>query len=222
MTCRARIRLPLLLLCAAGILALLVVLAEAGTASGGTRAARPAGARPAKRHRPCRPSRTHRRGHRSRCRHARRQPPPAKAHTRTPAPVGPPASGGIDGQPPIRSAGGPPGPPGAAQAPPEAGSPEPAPPSVPHVQVTAVEYGLTLSRSSVPAGKVVLEFVNRGQDEHNLNAAPLEGPLTASIANTASGAVVDETIEMRPGSYTLFCSLPEHEQKGMKATLVVH
>ena len=33
--------------------------------------------------------------------------------------------------------------------------------------------------------------------------------------------MVDETLEMRPGSYTLFCSLPEHEQKGMKATLVV-
>ena len=136
--------------------------------------------------------------------------------------MGPPAAGGIDGMPPLSSPGGYPGSAGATQAPPEAASPQPPPPSVPHVQVTAVEYGLTLSRGSVPAGKVVLELVNRGQDEHNLNAAPLEGPLTASIANTAAGAVVDETLEMRPGSYTLFCSLPEHEQKGMKATLVVH
>ena len=89
------------------------------------------------------------------------------------------------------------------------------------MQVTAVEYGFTLSRTTVPAGKVVLEFVNHGQDEHNLNVALGEGPLAGSFANTPSGDVVDQTIELRPGAYTLFCSLPEHEKKGMKATLVV-
>jgi uncharacterized cupredoxin-like copper-binding protein len=26
---------------------------------------------------------------------------------------------------------------------------------------------------------------------------------------------------MRPGTYVLFCSLPEHEAKGMRATLTV-
>jgi plastocyanin len=33
--------------------------------------------------------------------------------------------------------------------------------------------------------------------------------------------VRDQQVELRPGTYTLFCSLPEHEKKGMKATLVV-
>ena len=199
------------------LLALALALAVAGTARGGTAARHSASVRAHH----CKRS-AHRRKGRARCRRTPARAPRPKAHTNAPAGAGPPASGGIDGTPPVSSPGGNPGSAGAVQAPPEAGSPEPAPPSVPHVQVIAVEYGLTLSRSSVPAGKVVLELVNRGQDEHNLNAAPLEGPLTASIANTASGAVVDETLEMRPGSYTLFCSLPDHEQKGMKATLVVH
>jgi plastocyanin len=87
--------------------------------------------------------------------------------------------------------------------------------------VTAVEYSFTLSRATVPAGTVIIEFVNRGQDEHNLNAGIGEGPLATSFANTESGAVRDQQVELRPGSYTLFCSLPEHEKKGMKATLVV-
>ena len=42
-----------------------------------------------------------------------------------------------------------------------------------------------------------------------------------SLPNTAPGAHPQLSLEMRPGSYTLFCSLPGHEAKGMKATLVV-
>ena len=96
-----------------------------------------------------------------------------------------------------------------------------APPSIPHVQVIAVEFSFTLSRTTVPAGKVILEFDNHGQDEHNLNLIHGEGALAGSFANTPAHGVAHEQLELRPGSYTLFCSLPEHEQKGMKATLVV-
>jgi plastocyanin len=92
---------------------------------------------------------------------------------------------------------------------------------VPRVQVTAVEYSFTLSRTSVPAGKVILEFVNKGQDEHNLNATGPEGELAGSFANEPASGVKDQTVILKAGSYTLFCSLPEHEQKGMKATLLV-
>jgi plastocyanin len=95
------------------------------------------------------------------------------------------------------------------------------PPSIPHVQVTAVEYSFTLSRTTVPAGKVIFEFVNSGQDEHNLNVLPTEGPVAGTFPNAPSKGVSDQEINMRPGAYTLFCSLPEHEAKGMKATLTV-
>jgi len=95
------------------------------------------------------------------------------------------------------------------------------PPVVPRVQVTAVEYSFTLSRATVPAGKVILEFIDRGQDEHNLNALGGEGELAGSFPNEPAGGVRDQTVILRPGSYTLFCSLPEHEQKGMRATLLV-
>jgi plastocyanin len=113
----------------------------------------------------------------------------------------------------------------APGAPAPTGTPEPGapstPPSVPHVQVTAVEYHYTLSRATVPHGKVIFEFVNDGEDEHNLNMLPAEGPVAGSFANTPSKGIRDQEIELRPGAYTLFCSMPEHEQKGMKATLIV-
>ena len=50
----------------------------------------------------------------------------------------------------------------------------PTSPAPAHVEVTAEDsegYRFVLSRSSVPAGKTIIEFVNHGQDEHNLNAA---------------------------------------------------
>jgi len=109
--------------------------------------------------------------------------------------------------------------PGPTEAPPPEVPVEP--PSIPHVQVSAVEYSFSLSRTTVPAGKVVLQFVNAGQDEHNLQLEPAQGPPTEAFANTPSKGVADLQLEMQPGSYTLFCSLPTHEQKGMKATLVV-
>ena len=89
------------------------------------------------------------------------------------------------------------------------------------MQVSAVEFGFTLSRTVVPAGKVIFEFVNNGQDEHNLNLLPGEGPSAALFSDTPSRGVRDLAVIMRAGTYTLFCSLPEHEQKGMKATLLV-
>ena len=107
------------------------------------------------------------------------------------------------------------------EAPPSEAPTEAEPPSVPHVQVSAVEYSFSLSRTSVPAGKVVLEFVNDGQDEHNLHLEGDEGPLPESIGDTPSKGVSDLHLEMKPGSYTLFCSLPTHEASGMKATLTV-
>ncbi len=90
------------------------------------------------------------------------------------------------------------------------------------MQVTAVEYGFSLSRTTVPAGKVIFEFVNHGMDPHNLNAEPGEEAPAAWVSNTPSQGIRDVTVQASPGVYTLFCSLPEHRSKGMHATLAVN
>ena len=84
-----------------------------------------------------------------------------------------------------------------------------------------MEFSYTLSRTTVPAGRVIFDFVNHGQDEHNLNVQPAEGPVAGSIANTPSRGMGEQQVILKPGTYTLFCSLSEHESKGMKATLLV-
>ena len=95
-----------------------------------------------------------------------------------------------------------------------------------HVQVTAEDttgYRFILSRPSVPAGEVVIEFVNHGQDEHNLNS---EEPGSGSKIDplepkTAPNAHPSLSLNLHHGSYTLFCSLADHRAKGMEATLKV-
>jgi plastocyanin len=90
------------------------------------------------------------------------------------------------------------------------------------VQVTAREYYFTLSRAEVPAGKVVVEFVNGGEDPHNLHLTePAAGSEAGSFPTSDPGTHADITLDLHPGTYTLFCSLPGHEAKGMKATLTV-
>lgn len=93
--------------------------------------------------------------------------------------------------------------------------------SIPHIQVTAVEFHYALSRTTVPHGRVIFQFVNAGQDEHNLDVASPEGSTAGAVPNTPSKAIRQLEVELKPGTYTLFCSLPEHENKGMKATLHV-
>jgi plastocyanin len=91
-----------------------------------------------------------------------------------------------------------------------------------HVQVIAKEYSFTLSRAEVPAGKVIVEFVNDGEDSHNLHfQEPAEASEAGAFPTSSPGFHGDLTLNLHPGSYTLFCSLPGHEAKGMKATLIV-
>ena len=114
---------------------------------------------------------------------------------------------------------------GAAPAPAPGVSPEPAPdpePEANRVAVKGSEYYFVLSRPSVKAGTVTVELNNQGEDPHNLNlrpegsdAEPLQIPENDSLQRSVA------TFDLPAGKYRLWCSLPEHEEKGMSATLVV-
>ncbi len=91
-----------------------------------------------------------------------------------------------------------------------------------HLQVSAREFSLTLSRPSTAAGRLELELVNAGQDEHNLHIRPAAGgPDVGAVGIVLPGHHLDVEFQLKPGTYTLYCAIPAHEELGMKATLTV-
>jgi mono/diheme cytochrome c family protein len=66
------------------------------------------------------------------------------------------------------------------------------------------------------AGKVTLETKNDASVPHNI--ALQGGPAGAVVSG---GKISKVTVNLKPGSYTFFCSVPGHEQAGMKGTLTV-
>ena len=102
-------------------------------------------------------------------------------------------------------------------------SPEPEPePEANRLSARASEYYWVLSRPKVKAGAITVELNNQGEDPHNLNLRR-EGdegePL--QIPETDSGELSAASFDLPAGKYRLWCSLPEHEEKGMHTTLVV-
>jgi plastocyanin len=113
-------------------------------------------------------------------------------------------------------------PPSASAPTPSSPATEPEAPEIGHLGVKADEYSFTLSRPTVPPGATIVELNNQGEDPHDLRLQ-LEGsedpPLEISEAGPLEHRVGHFTLAA--GTYRLWCSLPQHDEKGMHATLVV-
>jgi uncharacterized cupredoxin-like copper-binding protein len=96
-----------------------------------------------------------------------------------------------------------------------------------HLLVYAQEWSLWPSRTSVPAGKVIVQLWNRGQDAHDLRIRRLDahgqmvGPVLDGVRITLSGHVNQATWHLKAGRYELYCSMPGHLKMGMHARLTV-
>jgi uncharacterized cupredoxin-like copper-binding protein len=90
------------------------------------------------------------------------------------------------------------------------------------VQVVEKEFNLTLSRPAVQRGTVSIELVNFGMDAHDLivlKKAAGAKPIVFKRLDPRGHA--DRTLRLTPGRYSLWCSIADHRNRGMRATLVV-
>jgi hypothetical protein len=99
-------------------------------------------------------------------------------------------------------------------------SPQPLQPPA-RVQVVAQEFGYSLSRTKVRAGRVIVELVNRGQDTHDLDVRRIGGTRIFRFPSVQPGQVVDRELKLVPGRYLLWCAIADHREQGMHAMLRV-
>ena len=84
------------------------------------------------------------------------------------------------------------------------------------VAVTESEFKIALASTTLKAGKITFDVKNGGKLGHDL--AIEGGPKTKLIQPGSSGRLV---VTLKPGKYHLYCSVPGHEQAGMKLDITV-
>jgi hypothetical protein len=92
------------------------------------------------------------------------------------------------------------------------------------VQVRALEFSLTLSRTAVAAGDVNVEFNTvYAEDPHDLHLRDSAGNERTLFSETAAELLPPprKPFPIAAGDYVLFCALPGHEALGMSAPLQV-
>jgi plastocyanin len=72
---------------------------------------------------------------------------------------------------------------------------------------------------SAKAGKVTLTLTNAAPLAHNVTVA--RGSTVLGATPTFQGGSKTITLNLKPGTYTFFCSVPGHRQAGMEGTLTV-
>ena len=84
------------------------------------------------------------------------------------------------------------------------------------VQVTETEFRIALKGYKAKAGKFTFDVENAGKIPHDL--AIKGGPKTNLIQ---PGATAQLVVTLKPGRYHLYCSVPGHEQAGMRVDITL-
>jgi plastocyanin len=119
-----------------------------------------------------------------------------------------------------------PPPPGQAPAAPAASTPAGSTPTAPPassgpLKIAALPGQVAFDTKALQAkaGKVTIEFSNPGGIPHDVQIAQGTKELGGTKAINSGKATFE--VDLKPGTYTFFCSVPGHRQSGMEGTLTV-
>lgn len=96
----------------------------------------------------------------------------------------------------------------------------PQPPTPDRMLVRGSEFDIVLSKQRVRPGRVIVQFVNDGEDPHDLRLQLAGSGAEFGVGEIAPGEYENLDARLRKSStYALYCSLPGHREAGMDATL---
>lgn len=70
------------------------------------------------------------------------------------------------------------------------------------------------------AGKDTIDFTNPASIPHNVSIEDSDGK-TIAETETVSEDNTSTSVDLKPGTYTFYCSIPGHREGGMEGTLTV-
>ena len=73
---------------------------------------------------------------------------------------------------------------------------------------------------SAKAGSVTIDFQNNESIPHDVAVESSSGATVGQTDLVASGTA-NTTVDLQPGTYTFFCTVPGHREAGMQGTLTV-
>jgi plastocyanin len=90
------------------------------------------------------------------------------------------------------------------------------------LKIETASSGLAYASDSATAkaGKVTVDFTNGQPIPHDVAIESAEGEVIGQTETTAEGSDSTE-VELEPGTYTFFCTVPGHRDAGMEGTLTV-
>ncbi|HEX5146314.1 MAG TPA: c-type cytochrome [Conexibacter sp.] len=79
-----------------------------------------------------------------------------------------------------------------------------------------------VSSATATAGQLTIDSRNAASTPHDIAIQQGDsGPVLATGRTVSNGGVSTVSVNLRPGRYTFFCTLPGHRQAGMHGTLTV-
>jgi uncharacterized cupredoxin-like copper-binding protein len=85
-------------------------------------------------------------------------------------------------------------------------------------------YSMEANEATLAAGTLHFNIYNTDQDPHTFAIANADGQQVTGAVNVPAGqpsTPVTVTVNLPPGTYTLYCTLPMHAAEGMQTTIVV-
>jgi plastocyanin len=90
------------------------------------------------------------------------------------------------------------------------------------LQIEAAASGLAYASDTAEwkAGKFTVEFTNPQAIPHDVAIEDSSGKMVGEAELVAEGSSSTE-VDLKPGTYTYFCTVPGHREAGMEGTLTV-
>ena len=87
------------------------------------------------------------------------------------------------------------------------------------VTATETEFKIALPKTTVPAGSYTFEVKNDGNIDHDLVVKG--NGVDEKTPTIAAGKTATLKVDLKPGTYDVYCSIPGHKQAGMDLKLTV-